>query len=636
METLRKFVVQKPAFTEQDFEELSTAHDGKRLELFYNLIMAADGLSLPDHLRPVAHAFADNNIHKCMIIISPGAGKSQFSNIVYPLWELGLDINQTILAVSAAEGLMITFLQAAMNLVEHSTTFQSIFPRATPDKATGWSAFRGIYLRRGVSALAPPSYSVAGYESRAIIGKHATRLILDDIHDENNSGSNDQINKVEDWYYRTLLGRQDPKGSRLMMIGRRWAADDLYGRLRKSGDWLVMQLPSIREDTRELYYECRIPAGMSCVFNDYKASSLVEDIKVIYGSDIHGFYWPDQPSKYREAIEVRKNKPSLFETVYQSRPERGGDRLFIEKDFRFYNPPVDLIYGRNFNLETASFCDRFEFILQSWDTAFTSEKSSDPSCCYCIGLKPCTEDHRSLVTKAGVDREDEGEVPFHYDIYVLDEFHAVIDFGDLLNEAVAFFNKWQPNLPVLIEKSAVGEPLIQSLTQYSIPVEGVVVQHSSKRSRIINGAKAGSAQGWFRQGRVVFPQGIDWTDHLKAELLEFVGSRYDRDDRVDALVHAINYAIDMGIKSREFPPGWRSESSFNDRIKDSLEVKHPFSQLAKAQEMSANPFEGTCGTCKSYKDDFCKLHNHTVCSLNSCQMFESKTSSAPTAFKLYN
>src|SRR5580698_966285 len=247
MDNRRVFTVEAPEFTEENIEGIPTIHDGKHLELFYNLIFAPIGLVLPAHLRPVVTALGDENIKSLMLIISPGAGKSQALSIAYPLWELGHDPNLTILGVSSGADLMMGFLQSTMNIIEdEGKAYNILFPNTVPDKQQGWSTSRGMFVKRTAPGIPDPSYVATGYGAKSITGKHAKLLVIDDIMDNENSATSEQIQKVEDFYYGTLLGRRDPKGARMVIVGRRWATDDLYGRLKESKDWLVMTLASIR------------------------------------------------------------------------------------------------------------------------------------------------------------------------------------------------------------------------------------------------------------------------------------------------------------------------------------------------------------------------------------------------------
>jgi len=470
------------------------------------------------------------------------------------------------------------------------------------------------------AGIPDPSYAATGYGSKSITGKHAKLLIIDDIQDEENSATSEQIEKVENFYYKTLLGRRDPQGARIVMVGRRWTSDDLYGRLKESKDWMVMTLAAIR-DTPQLYYDVRIPAGLSCVFNNFVASEFVEDIKVVYGENHEpiGYCWndPNMISKYEEALLNKKNKPSIFETVYQSNPEEAGTKIFQEKDFQDFIIPDDMQIGRSYDTIAKFFDDmQFDLLVQSWDTAFTAETDNDPSVCYTIGLKGCTKDHRSVM-------ENPEEIPFHYDLYVLDENYKRLQFGDLNPAVIEYFHLWNPNY-VLVEKSLPGIPLVHSLESNSIPVIGVVVQHTSKRSRAISGAKAGSAQGWAKQGRIWIPRNAAWAEGLIGELKDFTGSRNKRDDRVDALIQATNFAIDYGTQSRELPVGWRTDSEIDAHLQNWMVPEHPLAKLEYMAKNVQNPFYGLCGSCKNFvkEKSFCSLHKRTVVKLGTCYLYE--------------
>lgn len=629
MDNRRVFTVNKPEFTEEDLNYLHLIHDGKYLELYYNIVSTNDGFILSDHLRPIALALGDKNITRLMVIISPGSGKSHLVDVVFPTWELGLNPNETIIATSAGEGLVRYSLQSAMDIIE-SSIYKDIYPKSIPDKAKGWSKATGIFLQRNTTTSSP-SYLVAGVESRIITGKHAGLLIGDDLHDHNNTLSLELVDKLEDWYYNTLLGRQNPEGSRIIIVGRRWLTNDVYGRLKDSENWLVMILPVLQDtiDSDELFYDVIIPPNLSCIFNDFKASTDVEEIRVVYGHHESHFYWPEMKGKYDEAIEIRNNKPDIFQTVYQSRPEATTLQIFDEKDFEYYDPPNNLSYGRE-SIDVIKFISQFDYVIQSWDTAFTASSSNDPSVGYTLGLKPCTNYH--LKSNGEKTTESNIFIPFHFDVYVLDEYYNHLNMGDLLTAATSYYNVWLPQV-VVVENAVSGIPLIQTLEQYSIEVVGVNVQNISKRQRAVDGAKAGSAQGWFRQHRVLFPRNILWVPALENELRKFTGGRKGVDDRVDALVHGINHAIDLGIAYRDLPEGWRTDKEIAQRVQDWNKPVHPLELLISQINKSPliNPFYGCCGTCKYFYNEpsrnlinFCSLHDQKVSQLHSCSFFSPK------------
>lgn len=240
---------------------------GMGLAAYYNAIFADRGWRLPKHLMPVCNALADERIEKLMLILGPGSGKSQLISVAYPTWRLGLDPTMTIIGVSGAEGLINGFMSAAMEIIEQSSTYRTIFPRTVPDKNAGWSLERGLYVSGRKPGIPDASFWGAGLTSKTLAGKHARTMILDDLHTDINSQTVDQCLKVRDVYYNTLVGRADPFGCRFVLAGRRWHEEDLYGHLMQNEDWVTMVLPAIRDNEERLFYDVYIPDGVECCFN---------------------------------------------------------------------------------------------------------------------------------------------------------------------------------------------------------------------------------------------------------------------------------------------------------------------------------------------------------------------------------
>lgn len=252
--------------------EFKLPHTGKGFSLFYNIMYSRRGFFLPRHLVPLSAALADKRITKLLCIVGPGSGKSVMISITYPAFTLGIDPSTTILGISAGENLMQGFVTAVGDWIEHAHDWKTLFPDVIPDKDKGWSTERGLYVKGHPPGDPDASYFATGLTSKALTGKHARLIIGDDLHDKENSSSVEACLRVREIFYRQIMGRADPRGARFIIAGRRWHQEDLYGHLKSTGEWVVMELPSFRDDKgnngRDLYWDITIPDGLICCFND--------------------------------------------------------------------------------------------------------------------------------------------------------------------------------------------------------------------------------------------------------------------------------------------------------------------------------------------------------------------------------
>lgn len=253
----------------QDRIELCRSWTPPGLSQFYEAIFAAHGWKLLPFLWPVVYGFCDTRINKLMLIIGPGVGKSQLLSVCIPAWVIGHHPDVSVLGISGGEALMQGFQEAVMDLIQSSVAWKAIFPEVKPDKQRGWSTTGGMFVTGRKPGLPDANYLAAGIDSKYLTGKHGKLIIIDDLHNEENSATADQCERVVQKYAKTIIGRADPMGARFVMAGRRWHTDDIYGKLKDS-DWVVLELPHERPGVTKLYYDVSIPDGLQCVFNDGK------------------------------------------------------------------------------------------------------------------------------------------------------------------------------------------------------------------------------------------------------------------------------------------------------------------------------------------------------------------------------
>lgn len=340
-------------------------------------------------------------------------------------------------------------------------------------------------------------------------------------------------------------------------------------------------------------------------------------LKVKYGEDPHGFYWPNSEQKRSEVLSVKRNSPADFESVYQCRPGQREGSVFLESDFAYYEPPMDLFIGVG-SPHVRAFVSKGHSINQGWDTAFTATKASAYTAGITGLLVPCSQYHR------GEDPAIFGPCEFHFDVLILDCLRQKLDWGDLVANFKMQHNKWQPET-MIVEKKASGIDLFNAMSSTGMSIRGVEAK-LGKLGRAILSVGAGSAQGWFRQHRVLFPRNAAWFDTLKAELKDFTGDDTSTTDQVDAIVHLIRHAIMQGSGGALLPSGWSPERG-TPRDPDGMsqmlapnDTRMEFlTFLGGLNSMSGDPFSGTCGRCGNYARGYCSLHKAVKPALDSCE-----------------
>lgn len=332
------------------------------------------------------------------------------------------------------------------------------------------------------------------------------------------------------------------------------------------------------------------------------------------------FFWPGSPQKRAEARTVMRLRPIVFQSVYQLNPGAREGQIFLESDFTTYTPPQDLELGIQ-SPHVRAFMANAQETGVGWDTAMEAKSTADFTVGVTAMFAPCDKYHR-------------GESPFllgpcepHFDVYILDVFREQLDWGGLTAAFRKTHVKWQPEVHV-IEKKQSGISLYQAAQAAGMNVEGVT-SGESKRARAIEGVGAGSAQGWFRLHRVVFPANAPWLPALKRELKDFSGDGAGKDDQVDAVVHIVNYAIQLGSRCAILPTGWtpeRVDAMMMGVEEGQLPNLFPGQRIPEMVILgmmgsvanSIDPFEHTCGRCHYFSENRCNFHLRSTTSLDQC------------------
>jgi predicted phage terminase large subunit-like protein len=246
----------------------------------------------------------------------------------------------------------------------------------------------------------------------------------------------------------------------------RWGQSDLTGRVvkdamkrEKGEEWEVIELPAI------------LPSGKPL--------------------------WPEFWS-LEELEALKEELPSTkWNAQYQQSPT-GEEGAIVKRE-----------WWRRWKEDRAPQC---EFIIQSWDTAFTKSERSDYSACTTWGVFYMNED------------------PQDVNVILLDAFKKRMEFPELKETAHRMYLEWEPDAFV-VEAKAAGAPLIFELRRMGIAVSEYTPSRGNDKFVRLN-----SVTDLFKSGKVWAPE-TRWADEVIEEIAVFPNG--SNDDLVDSSTQAL-------------------------------------------------------------------------------------------------
>lgn len=401
---------------------------------------------------------ANGELRRVIINMPPRHTKSEFASFLLPSWFLGRFPEKKVIQTSHTAELAVGFGRKVRNLVG-ADVYKEVFPNVglqADSKAAGrWSTNHGgEYFAIGVGG--------------AVTGKGADLLIIDDPHSEQEAklAMTDPgiFDSVYEWYTSGPRQRLQPGGS-IVIVMTRWSTKDLTGRILKSSiedekvnEWEIIELPALLPSGNPLWPE----------------------------------FWPIE-----ELEALKAELPvSKWNAQYQQKPTSEEGAIIKREWWKMWEgdrPPS---------------C---EFIIQSWDTAFTKSNRSDFSAC----------------TTWGVFHPDEGPDAH---VILLDAFKERLEFPDLKRKAFEMWKDWEPDAFV-VEAKAAGAPLIYELRQMGIPVQEFTPSRGNDKVVRVN-----AVSDLFSSGKVWAPR-KRWAEEVMEEIAGFPYS--DNDDLTDSTTQAL-------------------------------------------------------------------------------------------------
>jgi predicted phage terminase large subunit-like protein len=408
-------------------------------------------------------AVRQGKIRRLIINLPPRHLKSLMASIAFPAWCLGHDPSAQILCVSYAQDLSDKLARDCRTIMT-SPWYRQIFPTRLAPHRQAVQEF--ITTRQG--------YRLASSTGGVLTGRGADIILIDDPLKPEEALSEAQRKAANEWYDHTLYSRlNDKRHGAIVIIMQRLHEDELVGHVLAQEGWEVLSFPAIAE------------------------ADEVHRIETIWGAQCFRRRQGEALHPDREPLEtldrIRRTIGEYnFAGQYQQSPAPLGGGLVKVEWFKRY--------GEKDRPE------RFDRIVQSWDTANKATELSDFSVCTTWGVR--------------------GK-----DLFLLGLFRQRLEYPALKRAVRELRSLFGAN-EVLIEDKASGTQLIQELitdgcygvTRYQPTCDKIMRVH---------------AQTAMIENFVYIPEAAPWLAEYLHELMVFPNGKHD--DQVDSTAQFLDW-----------------------------------------------------------------------------------------------
>ena len=401
---------------------------------------------------------------RLIINVPPRSLKSLCASIAFPAWLLGHDPSAQIIAVSYGQELANKLSSDCRNLFA-SSFYQDLFSTRLSTQRQALQEF----------STTKNGFRMATSVGGVLTGRGADYLVIDDALKPDEALSDTQRNACNDWFDHTLYSRLNNKRDGcIILIAQRLHEDDLVGHVVGIEPWKVIRFPAIAEEDET--YMIQTPYGM-------------RKFERRAGEPLHPAREPLEILNHlREALGEYN-----FAAQYLQAPAPLGGGMVRAEWFKTYN--------------AADVPQKFELILQSWDTANKPSELADYSVCTTWGVK---EKH----------------------LYLLQVIRKRLGYPELKRAVREQAELFDPQT-ILIEDRASGTQLIQELVGEGMHA---IKSYGPAMDKIM---RLHSVTSTIENGFVHLPDKACWLAEYIHELTIFPKGK--NDDQADSTSQALDW-----------------------------------------------------------------------------------------------
>ncbi len=425
---------------------------------FYDLNPQAE-LFINWHIEIIAAKLAavrQGQIRRLIINLPPRHLKSLLTSIAFPAWCLGHDPSAQILCVSYAQDLADKLARDCRNIMT-SRWYRRIFSTRLGAQRQAVQEF--VTTRQG--------YRLATSNGGVLTGRGADIILIDDPLKPEEALSDTQRQAANDWYDHTLYSRQnDKRRGAIVIIMQRLHEDDLVGHVLDQEPWEVVCFPAIAEDDE------------------------VHPIETIWGQ--HSF-----TRKRGEALHPAREPLTTLDHIRRTIGEYNFAGQYQQSPAPLGGGLVKAAWFKRYRQQDMP--ERFDRIVQSWDTANKASELSDYSVCTTWGI-------------------------LGKNLYLIGLLRRRLEYPALKRAVREQQSLYAANV-VLIEDKASGTQLIQELI-----IDGcyAVTRYEPQCDKIM---RMHAQTAMIENGFVHLPETAPWLAEYLHEMTTFPKGKHD--DQVD-------------------------------------------------------------------------------------------------------
>ena len=481
------FIEKLPPDAQKEFLRLAMKLDEKTKQETVN----KDFLSFVKHVWPqfiegkhhkkIADKFnkiAKGEIKRLIINMPPRHSKSELASYLMPSWFLGRNPKLKIIQATMNTELAVRFGRKVRDLIA-DPIYSDVFPdtdlKQDSQAAGRWETSRGgEYFAAGVGA--------------AMTGRGADLLIIDDPHSEQDAMSSTAYDNTYEWYTSGPRQRLQPGGT-IIIVQTRWSKKDLTGRLitdqakdAMADQWEVVEFPAILPNDKPLWPE---------------------------------FWNADELLKVKASLSIGK-----WNAQWQQNPT-SEEVAMVKRDW--------------WQLWEREDTPRLDYIIQSYDTAYSKKE---------------TADYSAITTWGIFEPKEDGE----QHIILLDATKGRWNFPELKSIAIEQNEYWEPDM-MLIEAKGSGQPLADEMRMINLPVV-TFSPGRRKGGNLDKVTRMHMVSPIFESGKVWYPNS-KFADEVIEEVASFPNG--DHDDYCDSMTMAIMRFRQGGfisLKGEDEPEDW--------------------------------------------------------------------------------